>query len=484
MRLAKLIIPKKINVLWRLSTPKRIMRLSFIFLLFVSISPAFSQDNSPYTRYGLGDIVPSTNINSRGMGGISAGFTDGYPFLAPLSINFNNPATYGHFQAVTEGRSKKLAYGRAILDLGMNLENRTLIDPTKTTDFTASNLLFSHLQVGVPLKKNWGLSFGLRPITRISYNLSKRERLFDPNTGQPIDSAVTLNQGDGGSYLASVGVGHRIEISDRQSFSLGANGGYLFGKKDYSARRLFINDTVEYNSGNFQTKTTYGSLYFNLGLQYQAQLDSNTFFTFGAFGNIKQSLNASQDIIRETFFYDASGGTSRIDSVYENRDVKGKIEYPSSLTVGFTIQRIPQNKKPGWLIGVDYSRTKWEDYRFYGQADSVQNKSEVRIGAELRPSLSSARKSYFGNVAYRAGVFFGPDYVKIKEKLPVFGATFGLGLPLRNYNRQSPGQATMINLAFEYIKRGNNDNLLKENMFRISLGFSLSDFWFVRKKYE
>ena len=80
-------------------------------------------------------------------------------------------------------------------------------------------------------------------------------------------------------------------------------------------------------------------------------------------------------------------------------------------------------------------------------------------------------------MAYRAGFFVGTDYVQVKEKLPVFGATFGLGLPLRNFNRQND-QATLINLAFEYIKRGNNDNLLKENMFRISVGFSLSDFWF------
>jgi hypothetical protein len=478
MVLVKLITPKKINDLWRFSAHRRMVRLSLSVILIAFFFPAFSQDNSPYTRYGLGDIVPSTNINGRGMGGISAGYNDF------LSINFNNPASYGSFQAVRELKSKKLLYGRAILDLGVNIENRTLIDPRITGKFTTSNALFSHVQVGVPLKANWGLSFGLRPMSRISYKLIKRERLFDSNSGLPIDSSVTTNEGDGGTFLASLGIGHRITINEKQSISFGVNGGYMFGKKDYSARRSLVNDTVEYTSGNFQTKTTYGNLYFNGGLQYQAQLDSSVFITFGAYGNIKQTLNGSQDIIRETFFYDANGGNVRIDSVSESKDVKGKIEYPSSFTAGFTIQRIPDNKKGGWLIGVDFSQSNWKDYRFYGQADSVQNKWELRVGGELRPSLSSARKSYFGNVAYRAGFFFGPDYVKVKEKLPVLGVTFGLGLPIRNYNRQSPGQATMINLAFEYIKRGNNNNLLKENMFRISAGFSLSDFWFVRKKYE
>jgi len=59
-----------------------------------------------------------------------------------------------------------------------------------------------------------------------------------------------------------------------------------------------------------------------------------------------------------------------------------------------------------------------------------------------------------------------------------------MGLPVFNYNRQSAGQATLINLAVEYIKRGNNDNALKENMFRISAGFAFSDFWFRKRKYD
>jgi hypothetical protein len=93
------------------------------------------------------------------------------------------------------------------------------------------------------------------------------------------------------------------------------------------------------------------------------------------------------------------------------------------------------------------------------------------------------KRNYFSNVAYRAGFFIGPDYIKVDKKLPVFGATLGLGLPLAQ-SRQAPGQATVINMAFEFIKRGNNDNLLKENLFRFSLGFSLSDVWFVKRKYD
>ena len=45
-------------------------------------------ENSPYSRYGLGDVLPSQNIMSRGIGGVSAAYAD------VISVNFQNPASY------------------------------------------------------------------------------------------------------------------------------------------------------------------------------------------------------------------------------------------------------------------------------------------------------------------------------------------------------------------------------------------------------
>lgn len=472
----KSITRKNINLLRYLSSPKYRVGFSAGIVLFALLQPAFAQDNSPYTRYGLGDLVPSTNVSSRGMGGIAAGYND------VLGINFNNPASYGSFITMGEATSKKMAYGRAILDIGLNIESRTLSEPTTVGGFTASNILFSHVQVGVPLRPNWGLSFGLRPISRISYNIISWEKLRDPNTNQPIDTASTTNQGDGGSYLASVGTGWRIKLGGSQSFAFGINAGYLFGKKDYSTRRSIFNDSLAYNSANFQTKTTYGNLYMNAGIQYQVKLDSLLFLSVGVYGNWKQTLNASQDIIRETYYYDESAGNVRLDSVYDQKDIKGKIIYPSNYTAGFVIEKIATPQKAGWLFGIDYSQGNWSEYRFYGQAEpTVRNKWELRAGAQLRPA---PKRNYFSNVAYRGGFFTGRDYIQVGNDLPLMGVSLGLGLPIYNHNRLSPNQVTLLNLSFEFIKRGNNDNLLKENLFRLSAGFSLTDLWFARRKYE
>jgi hypothetical protein len=465
MQLVKLTTAEITNALYR-KCPV------FLILISCSLLKVNAQDNSPYSRYGIGDLVPATHIIGRGMGGISAGYADPYG----LTINFNNPASYSTFQAFTEQKSKKVVSGRAILDVGLNFDNRTLKEPSTAKKFVANNALFSYLQVGMPIKSNWGISFGLRPVSRISYKIARTERLKDPNTGLPIDSAVTLFQGDGGTYLASLGTGVKIK-----NLSLGINAGYLFGKKDYKTKRAIINDSVNYQQANYETASTFGNLYFDAGAQYKIQLNKKVTLTLGAYGNIRQNLKASKDVLRETFVFDASQGDVRLDSVSDQRNIKGKLIYPASYTIGFVTQKLPDAKEGGWLFGIDFTQQNWDQYRFFDQTDLVRNKWELRVGTELRPA---PKRNYSSLVSYRAGFFIGPDYIKVDQKLSQFGVSFGMGLPIVNYNRLSPGQATLINLAFEYGKRGNNNNLLRENTFRFSLGFSLSDFWFVKRKYD
>lgn len=473
MPLVKSITPKIINVLggkW----------FAISLILTAYCIPATAQDNSPYSRFGLGDLVPNTNISTRAMGGISAGYTDF------KSINYNNPASFGSFLAIRENTTKKLQSGRAIFDAGINIESRTLREPNTVEKFTASNVLFSHVQVGLPLQRNWGLVFGLRPINRISYKMARFSRLNDPNTGEPIDSALTTNEGDGGTYLVNLGTGFKIELNKRNEISFGVNGGYLFGKKDIANRVSILNDSLTYNSGNFQTLTTYGNVHLEAGLQYTTYLkrqnDEIMSLTFGAFGNMKQNLRARQDVIRETYVYDPSVGYSRLDSVSETRDVKGTVVYPSQFTGGIVLRR-EAFKKVSWLIGIDIVRQNWNEFVFFGEKDpSIQSRTEVRVGGQIRPI---AKSNYFSNVSYRFGFFLGNDYLQIQQqKLPIFGATMGFELPIRRFTRQQGNQETAINVALEYVRRGNNDNLLKENLFRVSFGFALSDAWFMKRKYD
>lgn len=437
--------------------------------LLLASAAAFAQDNSPYSRYGLGDQVPQVNSVNRGMGNISAGFAD------PLSVNFNNPASYSAFRVFVEEKSKRPVSGRVVLDAGINIDSRTLRSPNQTDKFTSNYASFSYIHLGVPLKNNWGLSFGLRPLTRVGYKISRRELLNDPQTGKPIDSAFTEFSGDGGAFLPSIGTGFGIK-----NLSLGVSMGYLFGKKEFSTRRHLFGDSALYHSSNHTTRTSYGDIFFNAGAQYKIKLNKQTFVRLGVAGNWKQDINASQDVLRETFVTNPVSGNVRQDSIFEKNSESGEIIYPASYTMGFVIENTKE-KGNGWMLGADLVQSKWSDYRFFKAIDSVKNNWQLRVGGQFRPEPSRA---YFTNVAYRAGFFIGPDYINVGNELPQFGVTFGMGLPIANYNRLSPGQFTVINLGLEYARRGNNDNQLKENLFRVTLGLNFSDLWFSKRRYD
>jgi hypothetical protein len=443
------------------------LKLWFSLPLVIMIVSVSAQENSPYSRYGLGDIVPNQSIDTRGMGGISAGYADydkrfdskqGY--LKPQGVNFLNPASYAKLRITS-------------FNLGFEIDSKTLRSPD-ARKYTASSAIISYLQLGIPLnrQKQLGLNLGLRPLTRVNYKIQTNERHAYPDPDVPADSISYLFEGTGGSHEVFVGLGKGFK-----NLSIGVNAGYFFGTKNYSTKKTFVNDTVLFYKSNYETKTSYGGFLISAGIQYQIDLDKRTRLILGAYGNLRQKFNGHQDIIRETFSYDATGSVSRIDSVDIKKDIRGKIEYPSNVGIGFTLDR-----QDRWMIGADFSTTSWTEYSFFGTRDLVRDSWKFSIGGQFIPNAYDP-KSYWSHVIIRAGFNFGPDYIKADgNDLKQFGISAGAGFPIRK--SAYTNQATFINLGLEYGKRGNNSNLLQENLFRISLGFTLSDLWFLKKKYN
>lgn len=471
MQLVKLISHK--------SKPLLLRGFMLVFLVQIFTIAIFSQDNSPYSRYGLGNVNPPTNVLNRGLGGVAAGYNDYFV------INYNNPATYAFFQSQNEVNSKKLSYGRAVLNVGIANQTRTLLEPSAAKErFSSNTIQFSHLAMGVPLRKNWGIALGLRPLYSTNYSVLKSARLTNPLNNQSIDTSLTQNEGKGAINVAFLGTGFKFKLKNDSYLSFGINGGYMFGKKENATRLSLFNDSTLYESANRQINTNIGGLYFDAGSQLQFKLNKKLYMGIGAYGSWKQKINAKRDVIAETYTYDETNGYLTRDSVSSQNNISGNISYPGSYTIGFIIQnpQLPGNTGPGWLIGMDITRTNWDQYRYYGSADTaVKSNWQLKLGAELRPVR---KQNYMSNAAYRFGFFTGPDYVHVGKALNTYGFSIGLGLPLANYNFAAKGQVTLLDLSFEYLKRGTKDNPLKENLYRISLGFSLSDMWFIKRKYD
>lgn len=437
-------------------------KLLVVLLSVVSIS-SLAQENSPYSRYGLGDIVPNTSIINRSMGGISAAYVDYdkrfdlkdiYP--KPQTVNFLNPASYAKLRITS-------------FDLGFEVDNRALHAAQSTEKFSAASANISYVQLGIPLsrKRSLGMNIGLRPVTRINYKIQQTTR---PTTS---DSLASLYEGSGGSYQVYAGLGKSF-----RNLSVGFNGGYYFGTKDFSSRNIFLPDSADvfYYKSNYQTKSTFGGFFFDMGAQYRAQLNKTTILHLGVYGNVKHTFNVKRDDVAETFDYDANGATFTYDTVYSRKNISGTLQTPASVGGGFMLEKLDK-----WQFGVDYTTTKWEDYRYFGEKDAVTNSWLVKIGGQVTPNLFNAT-TYWGRVAYRAGFSFGEDYIYADNKLPVMNITAGAGFPIRK--NPYTNQFTSINLGLEYGRRGNNDNVLAENLFRVSLGFTLSDLWFVKRKYN
>jgi hypothetical protein len=427
---------------------KKIRLLAFVFLSGVSLATA-QTENSPFSRYGLGTPVPFQNIISRGMGGFSAAYGD------YQSVNFSNPASYSRLKAT-------------VLDIGLEVNTSSLkaIDPPRK--FSSSSPNISYVIIGVPLsrKRDWGLAFGLRPMTRVSYQIERKQFL---NSGSLMDSVQTLFQGDGGSQQVFAGTGFGIK-----NFRFGVNVGYLFGSKNVRNAQQLLNDSVLFYQSAHSTKTSYGGALINAGFQYTLKLKNNKRFHVGAFGNMQQNLNAHQDLLSETFI-PQDNGPVQVDSVYAEKGVGGKIIYPASFGFGLMM-----DKESKWMIGADFTQTNWLDYRFYGEKDFLQNSWQVHVGGQIIPNALNP-KSYWNRVAYRAGFNLGTDFVNVEGERSSYSVSFGLGLPMRppNYTKQF----TVINLTLEFGKRGDKTNTIRENFFALALGLNLSDIWFVKRKY-
>lgn len=389
------------------------------------------------------------------MGGISAAMAD------PSSLNTLNPASYG-----------SLIYTN--LDVGIEYNGNNLKSKDPVGNFKSNYGIISSINIGIPLlstnkkafknKTSWTLAFGLKPITRISYKTTA-------TTYNGIDSITSLYEGSGGINEAYVGMGLKVK-----NFSVGFNTGYLFGEKDYSTRLFFKNDTVSYFNANYENKTRFGGLFLSAGMQYEFPIKGGTLH-IGAYGNLKSQYNGTHDETIETFSYGNDGQTNRIDSVRELNNEKGKVTLPATYGFGFALE------KDHFLFGADFETTQWDAYRFFGKKDFVQNSWIARAGIQYNP-VATVSSGYFNFVKYRAGFSVGKDYINVDNNLPVYGFSLGGGFPLKVKHSYFDKQYSVMNITFEYGTRGSKNNNITESIFKVSVGFSLSDIWFLRQKYQ
>ena len=412
------------------------------------IGPKATKDNSPYSRFGIGDLGNPRNTILRGMGGAATAYID------PFSVNNYNPASYS-FLRVTS------------LDFAIEARSRSIfMNNVSTSSGTAT---ISYLTIGVPMGKYAGMAFGFQPLSNVYYNAE--DTLNDING---IGNAILNYNGSGSLQYAYLGLSGQYK-----GFSIGFNGGYAFGSIRHSTTLESI-DVTKVRNSEFSKYNTVGGLYWKGGILYKAKLKKNQYINVGAAITLSQQLNVRRDAYDIGYQYiNGSNGIEVIrDTVPQTmmKDVKGKMELPADYSFG-----LHYGKDFNWDIGADFVYTDWSKFNLMGDRSSVgQNAYRMAIGGEITPDPAS--KKLFSQTTYRLGAYYGKDYVRLYDTDVNFvGGTVGASIPLkRNYT-----QFARLNTALDIGQRGTIQNgMAREFFVKFTIGVSLNDKWFHKREFE
>lgn len=416
-----------------------------LLLVLAQLSPLLGQIsiNSPYTRYGLGNLVENgMDPRITGMGGLY------YGMRAPNLINTANPASYSAFD------SASFIFDAGIFGMLTNLQ------VTNQTN-QGSYISLSHLMFGFPVTKWWRTSIGVLPFSYVGYDI------FNIEQQEGMADVEYVYRGSGGLNQLYWGNGFPIG----KKFSLGFNIKYMFGTIIRS-RGVSFPDSAEimntYIRGSIRPSDFFGEV----GFQYKENLSKNLFMVIGGVFGPQVKINSKASYLATTYFGDITEAQLYYDTIEVIPSEKGSFILPIRTGGGITL-----GKEGKWTAGADFLWQNWEKFTYYGKSDSLVNRWNLAVGGEYIPDQRSV-SSYFQRISYRAGFHYGktPLYLKGKH-LDELGISFGLGLPIKK-------SRSTVNLSVSIGKRGTIQNgLVQENFIRFTLGVNVFENWFFKSKY-
>ena len=451
------------------------LKLIICIALFGELSFAQTLSQSPYARFGLGDVQYTTSPYLQSLGGASQAVADSN------ILNFNQPAALASLES-----------GVTIFEAGIN-GRATRYDFTNISS-TGRTAGFAYFGLAFPIiKSKWNMSIGLNPVSNIGYLL--RDTLTDPVAGE-----IFLNYEGAGGYSAfSWTNGFKLG----KNFSFGLTGRYLFGKVDYSSQVLFSGGQAEGDKNSLITSTNrIGGFDFETGLMYRkyfkkrkprenekdqikkVKTDSLHLTLGGTFKPLK-GVNGNYSYLAQSFFGNVpSIGNSFTDTIAINDRTKGLITLPMQYGAGITLS----NSSNKWLITSEIVYTDWDNFRLFEARDSVRSSFRASFGVQINPSPIGigAKTSYLKKIRYRFGGSYSDGMLTINgDAVPEYEVTVGFGLPilLRTYNKRPA--TSVLNFAVGVGRRGMPGvNPLVENYIRAAISFSLNDRWFRKLQYD
>jgi len=420
-----------------------------ICLLFSIAIFAQEGTSSPYSFYGIGDTKFKGSIDTRSMGSIS---------VLPDSIHLNlqNPAHLASLRLTS-------------FSIGGTTGNTK--SKTETEEAKSRRTSFDYLAIGIPIGKV-GVGFGLIPYSSVGYKIGKNTYETN-NSVTPADTTRIVYSrytGIGGVNKVFAGIGYQLT----KKINIGVDVQYNFGTIETSELIYQIYPLVQYGSRENSTSELRG-VNFDFGIAYQTKVNKKYSF----FSSLTYTPESELHVGNTRNIELVELLTSTAVSVIERHDIPTEdttIKMPSKLSFGSGFGELKK-----WMIGAEVTllNNSVLSNRFNDINDSTyENSVRYSLGGFFIPNYNSF-SSYYKRIVYRGGLRYENTGLVLKDKsINDFAANIGLGLPMT-------GIFTNINIGVEVGKRGTKYyNLVQENYFNVSVGLSLSDKWFVKRKFD
>lgn len=428
-------------------------RTSLALSLAAAAVSAMAQSGtlSPYSQYGLGVMSDRATGFNRGMNGLGLGLRE------HNQVNTMNPASYSAVDSTT-----------FIFDLGLSGQITNYKEGSVKRNAQKAN--FEYAVAAFRVAKGVGVSFGILPYTNVGYSYSATGYI----SGDRSNPYATTYYGDGGLHDVYVGAGWEI----LKGLSIGANVGYLWGS---STRYV----TTFYTDSYSKTVTKYygydiSSYKLEFGVQHRSDFAKNDHMTWGLTVGLGHKLGSEAHCLVVA----SNDNTNTADTAHYK--VADAFSIPLQVAMGVAWEHANKLK-----LGFDVQLQKWsrESFPVYTETDGkpsyalnseyYKDRRKYTLGGEYCSDEYSRR--FLKRVRFRAGVSYSTPYYKIngKEGPSELSASIGFGIPIVNsYNNRS-----ILNISGQWVRSSAKD-FITENTFRLNIGLTFNERWFMKWKVE
>ena len=402
--------------------------------------------NSPYSQFGIGALSDQSQSMSRGMNGVGYGLCQGN------NVNTLNPASYSGVDSLT-----------MLFDMGVSGQF-THYEEGKLKR-NASLASFEYVVGSFRAWKNVGVSFGLLPYSSVGYEYATSSR--DQNLGQLTESFT----GSGGLHEVFLGFGWRL----MKPLSIGVNAGYLWGSID---RSVLPDADATANSLRKNYSTSVSNYKLDIGAQWVQPIGRFDRLTLGAVVGLGHNLkNDAEMTIVSTNQLSNSSDTTALK-------LTDAFELPMSFGVGAAYQHAGK-----LTLAADFTLDKWGDVKFPTftgneyklQSGLLKDRMKMSVGLDWLPNPSQMGGRFLEHVHYRLGAGYATPYYYIngKEGPKELSVSAGFGIPIVNmHNNRS-----VLNISGQWVRSSATD-FVTENYFRINIGVTFNERWFMKWKVD